>query len=645
MIYQDNVNIKNLASSNGATVNLYAIWEEASETEAIITVKVENGTIDKVTQTVNYNESATFTLTPNKGHGTPSVTCTNNQTGTIENNILKIDNVTANTTCDVTFKANTYEVKYNANNGTGTMENSSHTYGISKELSENKFTRNGYTFSGWSTEPNGEVAYVDKENVRDLTEENNKVINLYAVWKIENYTIKYNLDGGEVTNPESYNIETNTFKLNNPVKEGYVFTGWTGSNGSAKEKDVTINKGTIGNKEYTANYEEAKYKITYKSDENGSITGITNEEVTYKNNPNGTTSKPNEGYQVLKWAIDKDVTLKDGTKILKGAPVTEEQIKNILVTENLVITIYHYKIKYSITYESSENGTISGITNEEVSHGNSPLGTKTNPNKGYVLAHYVADKDVTLTTGEVIKANSPINEDDLSKIIVKENLKITAIYEIATYKVTYKTDGNGTITGIKEETKKYQENPSGTTTIPNKNYELLKWAANKEVILKDGTKIAKGDVITEEEIKEIILESDLILTAHHIKTTFTVYYKNDKGTNITGILKEELKEGEALKGTTVKTDNLNSSVIFKGNKDVTLKDGTIIKQGNIIKPQEITNIIVKEDLILTAYELKNSSANVNVPDTGSNKSLLIIATGITLISLGGYVFYKRKKLD
>ena len=36
-----------------------------------------------------------FTLTPNKGYGTPSVTCTNNQTGTYKNGVLTVQNVTS----------------------------------------------------------------------------------------------------------------------------------------------------------------------------------------------------------------------------------------------------------------------------------------------------------------------------------------------------------------------------------------------------------------------------------------------------------------------------------------------------------------------------------------------------------------------
>ena len=118
--------IEKAVAANKATdyesqeITLYAVWQDETITEFTINVNIENGTSNETIKTVQINENAAFTLTPNTGYETPSVTCTNSQIGTITNNILTIENVTANTTCDVTYKANTYSVKYNANGGTGT---------------------------------------------------------------------------------------------------------------------------------------------------------------------------------------------------------------------------------------------------------------------------------------------------------------------------------------------------------------------------------------------------------------------------------------------------------------------------------------------------------------------------------------------
>lgn len=68
------------------------------------------------------------------------------------------------------------------------------------------------------------------------------------------YKIDYVLDGGIASNPLIYTALTDDFTLVNPIKEGYVFLGWTGSNGDTPELSVTIKKGTTGDLEYTANW-------------------------------------------------------------------------------------------------------------------------------------------------------------------------------------------------------------------------------------------------------------------------------------------------------------------------------------------------------------------------------------------------------
>ena len=46
--------------------------------------------------------------------------------------------------------ANTYTIKYDANGGSGTMSNTTCTYGSDCTLRTNSFTKTGYTFAGWT---------------------------------------------------------------------------------------------------------------------------------------------------------------------------------------------------------------------------------------------------------------------------------------------------------------------------------------------------------------------------------------------------------------------------------------------------------------------------------------------------------------
>ena len=72
------------------------------------------------------------------------------------------------------------------------------------------------------------------------------------------YTINYNLNGGifDAYNYiyKKYSAISLPYTLSVPKREGYVFIGWTGSNGNTPQKNIEISKGTTGNLEYNANW-------------------------------------------------------------------------------------------------------------------------------------------------------------------------------------------------------------------------------------------------------------------------------------------------------------------------------------------------------------------------------------------------------
>ena len=84
-----------------------------------------------------------------------------------------------------------------------------------------------------------------------------------------------------------------------------------------------------------------QYTVTYESDEGGTITGITDEQVISGDTPLGSTEESKENYELDYWKTDKDVTLTDGTTIKAGEPITIEQIKKVVVNEDLTFTAIH----------------------------------------------------------------------------------------------------------------------------------------------------------------------------------------------------------------------------------------------------------------------------------------------------------------
>ena len=113
-------------------------------------------------------------------------------------------------------------------------------------------TKSGYTFQGWYDNDEFEGSKIE-----ELTEYKN--YKLYAKWSINTYTITYVNDGSEVENRVEYTVETETFELVNPSKEGYEFLGWY----NGQDKVEQIEKGSIGSMELVAKYEIIEYTITY----------------------------------------------------------------------------------------------------------------------------------------------------------------------------------------------------------------------------------------------------------------------------------------------------------------------------------------------------------------------------------------------
>ena len=128
------------------------------------------------------------------------------------------------------------------------------TYDQAKNIQS--ISRTGYTFDGWSTAPDGDVVYTDGQEVQNLTATNGGIIDLYAQWTANTYSITYDLAGGSVAtaNPTSYSIESNNFTLANPTRTGYTFAGWTGTDLNEPTMEVTILTGSFGDRTYTATW-------------------------------------------------------------------------------------------------------------------------------------------------------------------------------------------------------------------------------------------------------------------------------------------------------------------------------------------------------------------------------------------------------
>ena len=138
---------------------------------------------------------------------------------------------TSATTLYAKWTANTYTINYNGNGSTsGSTASSEHTYDTSKTLTANGFSRTGYSFVNWNSNANGSGdSYSNEESVINLSSVNGATINLYAQWSANEYTVSFDVNGGNSSHDSkdvAYDAEYGTLPTPTHGDSSYIFTGW-----------------------------------------------------------------------------------------------------------------------------------------------------------------------------------------------------------------------------------------------------------------------------------------------------------------------------------------------------------------------------------------------------------------------------------
>ena len=185
-----------------------------------------------------------------------------------------------NVTCVANWVPNYYTINYiGGENVTGeTPQQTPVVYGTEIKLNKNQFIKRGYKFIGWcsnwnnSTERCNGSTFTDEEIVSNLTQQNQGVVNLTAMWEMENYRITYMINGQSkyIGNPTEYNINTAAFNVNNIDDAGVEFSGWCLNDSNCAEPvrnyvfDVNNLPEELANVVLYAKTAYTPYTITYK---------------------------------------------------------------------------------------------------------------------------------------------------------------------------------------------------------------------------------------------------------------------------------------------------------------------------------------------------------------------------------------------
>ena len=168
---------------------------------------------------------------------------------------------------DVQLVKNTeYTVRYEPNGG---AENAYDDPGLyqtndSVAVKGNMFTREGYEFAGWNTEPDGSGTPYQSGDKITIEKAN---VTLYAQWTPKTYEVKYHLNyDGSPTDPATKtNVQWNDSNLlaSEPDRANYTFNGWyTAATGGTKVTDSTTYSEIATDEAQTSVDLYAQWKVT-----------------------------------------------------------------------------------------------------------------------------------------------------------------------------------------------------------------------------------------------------------------------------------------------------------------------------------------------------------------------------------------------
>lgn len=347
-------------------------------------------------------------------------------------------------------------------------------------------------------------------------------ITITANYTLINYEITYELDGG-INHAGNHKIFTikDSITLQNPTKAGYIFKGWY-TDSEFNNQITEIEQGTTGNRTLYAKWELETYTITYNLDD-----GINN------------SANPNI------YTIEVDtITLQEPTKenyTFKGWYIDNEfnnQITNIEkgTMGDIILYAKWEEVSYIVTFNTMGG---SEVETQTVKYNKTAM-QPTSPTKiGYTFISWYTEENY-------------INEWDFSTVVTKD-ITLYAKFNFISYNITYNLSGGinnisnpeyytvstETIT-LKEPTREgyvfggwYTDGlfTNVITQIPKGSYSNIIVYAKWEEILYTVTFNSMGGTAIEPKIVKFNGQVEMPTAPIKNGYTFYAWYKEESFTN------------------------------------------------------------------------------------------------------------------
>ena len=297
--------------------------------------------------------------------------------------------------------------------------------------------KEGYTFKYWS---------LDKVNAFDFSSPITSTITLYAVYEINNYSVKFmnmNSDGTYTQLGDTYTISYNGEmpQIENPTLTGYEFKGW-----SLEENGDVVVLPTVVTKDvtYYAVYNHIKYDITFMS--NNEKYGETQklyygDKITIPENP-----EASEGKVFKHWSLTENGDAYDLT-----TPVTG----------NLTLYAVFDAKKVKVTFMNQVSDALyEEYDVKDVLYGNALSDYPSNPTReGYIFKYWSLEE----------------NGEEYTPSVLKKDVTLYAVYEKEKVKVSFINNDSKYIDDVVIEsgsTVTKPDSPSNTDTKIFKYWSL-----------------------------------------------------------------------------------------------------------------------------------------------------------------------------
>ena len=234
-------------------------------------------------------------------------------------------------------------------------------YTVEDTLTLPYILRPGYEFAGWTLDGSGMLPFTPLIIYPGTTGD----LHYKAEWRLAEYTITMDLNGGSGQEKVVYTITDEDFELPTPTRNGYEFVGWTGERITTPQTSVRIPKGSTGNKAYTANWKVIRYTITLVTNGGAVIASI---RYTVEDSVTLPIPPDRPGYEFSGWVLDGSGQFPSTPMIIPKGTTGDRLYKAEWRVATYTITYVSHGKAYNWVQYTINNSVYFGLPEEDPSY-------------------------------------------------------------------------------------------------------------------------------------------------------------------------------------------------------------------------------------------------------------------------------------